>query len=57
METFQITTIYSNSNSSYPTYEEWKQLVDKEMEFKFGSSSYPTYEEWKLLSKSCLFHR
>ena len=33
-------------NSSYPTYEEWKQLILIKI-FKSISCSYPTYEEWK----------
>jgi len=34
------------SNSSYPTYEEWK-LSLKSLLLRHPLSSYPTYEEWK----------
>ena len=31
---------------SYPTYEEWKQLITNWDTF-ISQCSYPTYEEWK----------
>ena len=33
--------------SSYPTYEEWKQVKGAKTELDY-EGSYPTYEEWKL---------
>jgi len=46
-----VSVFIGSSNSSYPTYEEWK------FEFVFcvtcvESGSYPTYEEWKLINSS-----
>jgi len=41
------THLPSPKTSSYRTYEEWKQEVDK-VEFTGSLSSYRTYEEWKL---------
>ena len=32
---------------SYPTYEEWKLWIRKNIEEKEIIGSYPTYEEWK----------
>ena len=32
---------------SYPTYEEWKQIVSRFCTFLSDFGSYPTYEEWK----------
>jgi len=37
--------------SSYPTYEEWKQLSWTTSDQAIGGS-YPTYEEWKRFLKS-----
>jgi len=34
-------------NSSYPTYEEWKQFLGAITESGRVLCSYPTYEEWK----------
>jgi len=30
----------------YPTYEEWKQELEEEIDFE-KQAFYPTYEEWK----------
>ena len=35
-----------DTNSSYPTYEEWKHLLGYEIAYS-QDGSYPTYEEWK----------
>ena len=40
--------LWLDEQSSYPTYEEWKQALNK-FQKKLEYGSYPTYEEWKQL--------
>ena len=47
---FQSSEIIFTSSSSYPTYEEWKRVIDDNGKKK-DMCSYPTYEEWKLLNE------
>ena len=46
METFSLLLLIIPFLSSYPTYEEWKQLQAQTCLSLF-QRSYPTYEEWK----------
>jgi len=46
METFIYVFIRKRIEGSYPTYEEWKHFINKNL-FIIYISSYPTYEEWK----------
>ena len=41
-------------DSSYPTYEEWKQFGDSQTNLKY-IGSYPTYEEWKPFVRHTIF--